>query len=164
AAQMVIENTPRTVATSSLIGTTILHYRVLDRIGAGGEGIVYKAEDARLSRFVALKVLRDAARDPESFERFQRESRAASALNQPGKHFYHGRRAGKGARLRPRETGACRGSSRHANRANPGNRAVHESSAGLRRKARSPHRHFFVGLRDSRNGCRSSGIHRREPH
>ena len=84
AAQMVVERTPRTVATSSLIGTTILHYRVLDRIGAGGEGIVYKAEDTRLSRFVALKFLKDAARDSESFERFQRESRAASALNHPG--------------------------------------------------------------------------------
>ena len=84
AAQMVVERTPRTVATSSLIGTTILHYRVLDRIGAGGEGIIYKAEDTRLSRFVALKFLKDAARDSESFERFQRESRAASALNHPG--------------------------------------------------------------------------------
>src|SRR5436190_22136462 len=84
AAQMVVEKTPRTVATSSLIGTTILHYRVLDRIGVGGEGIVYKAEDTRLSRFVALKFLKDAARDSESFERFQRESRAASALNHPG--------------------------------------------------------------------------------
>src|SRR5256714_2715542 len=84
AAQMVVEKTPRTVATSSLIGTTILHYRVLDRVGAGGEGIVYKAEDTMLSRFVALKFLKDAARDPESLERFQREPRAASALNHPG--------------------------------------------------------------------------------
>src|SRR5437867_3384317 len=84
AAQMVVERTPRTVATSSLIGAAILHYRVLDRIGAGGEGIVYKAEDTRLSRFVALKFLKDAARDAESVERFQREPRAASALNHPG--------------------------------------------------------------------------------